>query len=191
MTIKMIKWQMEKVRKMQKLNAEILEGIEESLDYISALPEKLRDLDELALIRKMVDNVGNNIKMCGELICSMKAFITTKKEDIKTSHVELRDDLIKRAFHTVEISENSAPFVSCYEIDSAIAKQIEEGRSFIFYEIDDFGVFFRIMWRYENITGASKLLTTPTFEELCDVAKDILVDIAKGVVAEICGKEED
>lgn len=104
------------------------------------------------------------------------------KEDVNITLFGLRTmtfdyvlEAIKDAFDFVR---KDIPFVRTDEAD-IILENVRNGKSFILYEIEQFGDLISIMWKYGDLTGRSELLKNPTFDALCEFGKDILSRIEK------------
>ena len=85
MTYKMLEWNVDKIDKLQDLTIEMLEGVNDALDYISSERDKSIDRDELEMIYTIVTLCNENLKVSKkwqELALKMISKVENKSDSV-------------------------------------------------------------------------------------------------------------
>lgn len=85
MTYKMLEWNVDKIDKLQDLTIEMLEGVNNALDYISSERDTPIDRDELEMIYTIVTLCNENLKVSKkwqELALKMIGKVENKSDSV-------------------------------------------------------------------------------------------------------------
>ena len=85
MTYKMLEWNVDKIDKLQDLTIEMLEGVNDALDYISSKRDMPIDHDELEMIYTIVTLCNENLKVSKkwqELALKMISKVENKSDSV-------------------------------------------------------------------------------------------------------------
>ena len=85
MTYKMLEWNVDKIDKLQDLTIEMLEGVNDALDYISSERDKSIDRDELEMIYTIVTLCNETLKASKkwqELVLKMICKVENKSDSV-------------------------------------------------------------------------------------------------------------